>query len=519
MSTPCGHKKNTETVAQYRKRCGGRPLGMIMKMSEGDDKVELIKLYNKAMKMIPGSANQKKIKKQISALRKKLKMDEAPRKPRKKGQHRNSPSHSDLYTDENPKGTIHGLKFATVKDAEKSVSKIKNSGKSHAHKIQAAVAMEQRAREMGKSSQAAVYRKFINQMKKKTKQKNEGWSDKYKKSIDCNNPKGFSQKAHCAGKKKRESVMKEEHTCHDCGQTLDINEAGFKFVIRKGKKVKKLICPPGTKSVGKRKCKRMGSKERLRRLKGLKITRRKAKAKLAKTLRKRKKSLKKRKRMGLKNESLLEQLVGKPITEAQFDEAAGKKDACYHKIKARYDVWPSAYASGALVKCRKVGAKNWGNKSKKEGVNEDIDSQIKSMMDRREKMKKRGASTSSINSVTQMIKKLRDKKRKMNESYDIYSDDGGWGYTLTGIVEAEYQGRKVDLGKIMQGDTKKFKVYVKNDKGNVVKVNFGHKGKGGKKTMRIRKSNPKARKSFRARHNCDNPGPRWKARYWSCKKW
>ena len=103
MSTPCGHKKNTETVAQYRKRCGGRPLGMIMKMSEGGDKVELIKLYNKAMKMIPGSANQKKIKKQISALRKKLKMDEAPRKPRKKGQHRNSPSHSDLYTDENPK--------------------------------------------------------------------------------------------------------------------------------------------------------------------------------------------------------------------------------------------------------------------------------------------------------------------------------------------------------------------------------------------------------------------------------
>ena len=217
--------------------------------------------------------------------------------------------------------------------------------------------------------------------------------------------------------------------------------------------------------------------------------------------------------------SKLEELVGKPITEEQFDEAAGKKDACYHKVKARYDVWPSAYASGALVKCRKVGAKNWGNKSKKEGVNEDIDSQIKSMMDRREKMKKRGASTSSINSVTQMIKKLRDKKRKMNESYDIYSDDGGWGYTLTGIVEAEYQGRKVDLGKIMQGDTKKFKVYVKNDKGNVVKVNFGHKGKGGKKTMRIRKSNAKARKSFRARHNCDNPGPRWKARYWSCKKW
>ena len=106
-----------------------------------------------------------------------------------------------------------------------------------------------------------------------------GWSKKYKKSINCNNPKGFSQKAHCAGRKKQENKM----------------------------------------------------------------------------------SLK------------LEELVGKPITEQQFDEAAGKKDACYHKVKARYDVWPSAYASGALVKCRKVGAKNWCNKSKKEGINEGPD--------------------------------------------------------------------------------------------------------------------------------------------------
>jgi len=100
---------------------------------------------------------------------------EAKRIPRKKGQHRGSSSHSDLYTDENPKGTIHGLKFATVKDAKASVSKIRNSGKKHAHKIQAAVAMEQRAREMGKTAQAAVYRAYINQMKKKTKKKNESF--------------------------------------------------------------------------------------------------------------------------------------------------------------------------------------------------------------------------------------------------------------------------------------------------------------------------------------------------------
>ncbi len=87
------------------------------------------------------------------------------------------------------------------------------------------------------------------------------------------------------------------------------------------------------------------------------------------------------------------------------------------------------------------------------------------------------------------------------------------------INEAEYQGRTVKLGKPMQGDVKKFKVYVKNPQGNVVKVNFGHKGKGGEKTMTIKKNNPERRKSFRARHNCDNPGPRHKARYWSCRAW
>ena len=81
------------------------------------------------------------------------------------------------------------------------------------------------------------------------------------------------------------------------------------------------------------------------------------------------------------------------------------------------------------------------------------------------------------------------------------------------VNEAEYQGRKVTLNKPMQGDVKKSKVYVKNAKGNVVKVNFGQKG------MNIKKNNPGSRKSFIARHNCSNPGPKWKARYWSCRAW
>ena len=162
-----------------------------------------------------------------------------------------------------------------------------------------------------------------------------------------------------------------------------------------------------------------------------------------------------------------------------LNEEEGKKDACYHKVKARYDVWPSAYASGALVKCRKVGAANWGNKSKK---NEELE-----MSEQEEK-----------------------------ELMEIIGDST--------LEEAEYQGRKVTLNKPTRGDVKKFKVYVKDPStGNIKKVNFGHGGTSakakGEKTMKIRKNNPKARKNFRARHNCDNPGPKTKARYWSCKKW
>tara|TARA_R110000822_G_scaffold97799_3_gene221725 strand:+ start:1302 stop:1889 length:588 start_codon:yes stop_codon:yes gene_type:complete len=112
------------------------------------------------------------------------------------------------------------------------------------------------------------------------------------------------------------------------------------------------------------------------------------------------------------------------------------------------------------------------------------------------------------------------------ETYDdddeFYEQYGEMWYNDDDIMdEAEYQGRKVKLGKPMQGDVKKFKVYVKDPKtGNTKKVNFGHGGSSVKgKAMKIKKNNPAARRSFRARHNCDNPGPRTKARYWSCRKW
>ena len=94
------------------------------------------------------------------------------------------------------------------------------------------------------------------------------------------------------------------------------------------------------------------------------------------------------------------------------------------------------------------------------------------------------------------------------EASEIYDEDGK-------ALGAEYQGRKVTLNKPFRtpDGPKKTSVYVKNEKGNVVKVNFGYPN------MKIKKSDPARRKSFRARHNCSNPGPKWKARYWSCKAW
>ena len=99
-----------------------------------------------------------------------------------------------------------------------------------------------------------------------------------------------------------------------------------------------------------------------------------------------------------------------------------------------------------------------------------------------------------------------------DDFFEAYGDM--WYNEDEALDEAEYRGRKVPLGKPMQGDVKKFKVYVKDPKtGNIKKVNFGDPN------MRIKKSNPARRRSFRARHNCANPGPRTKARYWSCRKW
>jgi len=103
---------------------------------------------------------------------------------------------------------------------------------------------------------------------------------------------------------------------------------------------------------------------------------------------------------------------------------------------------------------------------------------------------------------------------KEYENIDEACEECIFEHEMEGIQEAEYQGKKVKLNDPVRGASKKFYVYVKNETGNVVKVSFGDTT-----GLSIKRDNPARRKSFRARHNCDNPGPKWKARYWSCYQW
>ena len=415
--------------------------------------------------------------------RKEVKEESNSRIPRKKGQPANSKKHSDLYTDENPKGTIHGLGFKDVATAKASVAKIKKSSRSHAHKIQAAIAMEQRARVMGKTSEAAVFRKFINSMKKKTKQMNEEKKGDHEISMAQSQLKkserNIKKLRKALGTKERDipawvqaKITDTEHNTDAAAGYMEEGKRDGKSAKSKGYSLRdwfkgggwvqaggKYDGKPCAKQPGQKTkpfCRdaddraNMSKKERSRR--AAKKRRedpnpnRKGKAKmvsasysnwrnelqlnegmglgiaagaaalaaapyLAKKFLKPKadKAIKRgRKELHLKGNPIgagarglgegsafgggqlrpydnVRNLKGELINLNQIDAKIkakqvnnkkgvkeeyveeGKKDACYYKVKSRYSVWPSAYASGALVKCRKVGAKNWGNKTKKEG--------------------------------------------------------------------------------------------------------------------------------------------------------
>ena len=335
---------------------------------------------------------------QEKAFGKKEGLEEEPRISRKKGQPAGSDKHSDLYTDENPEGTIHGLGFKDVKTARESVKKIINSGRSHAHKIQAAIAMEQRARVMGKKEEAAVYRSYIDKMKEKTKEMQERTlTDKEKDD--------------------------KEHNVMKLKKHMDT------FKDRYGKDAKSVMYAIATRDAKKEK--RYKEEVQLdEKIKGL---------------------INKSEKSGI-SYSILKKVYDRGM-------AAWKTG---HRPGTTPQQWAFARVNSFITK----GKGTWG------GADKDLARQVEMV-----------ESVSNINE---------------------------WGEVEE---EAEYQGRKVKLNNPMKGDIKKTKVYVRNDKGNVVKVEFGDPN------MEIQRDDPENRKNFRARHNCDNPGPKWKARYWSCKFW
>ena len=330
-----------------------------------------------------------------------MKEESNPRIPRKPGQPAGSKKHSDLYTDENPKGTIHGLGFKDVATAKASVSKIRNSSRSHAHKIQAAVAMEQRAREMGKTSEAAVYRKFINTMKKKTKKMNEDVKrDEYGDPVG--GPKiSKKQKA----KNLKANTPDEQHTTTTSEAANPAQQAAIAINMKKKGKKPKDMSEEGLrdwfgKSSGTTKSGRrvrgwvqVGGKydgKPCARQPGQKTTPKCVSSAKRRSMSKDERDSARRRKVaadpgqpqktGAAKPTMVSTDPKKKMKEnVSFAEAkdkkgkgSGTKDACYHKVKSRYSVWPSAYASGALVKCRKVGAANWGNSTKEEFVKDGI---------------------------------------------------------------------------------------------------------------------------------------------------
>jgi hypothetical protein len=362
-----------------------------------------------------------------------------------------------------------------------------------------------------------------------TKTKNEEWSQKYKNSIDCNNPKGFSQKAHCQGKKKNETMNIEERLNLFLEKNCPTDKA--KWAASKAAAKSKFDVYPSAYANG------WAAKNYKSKGGGWKSC---------------SESINEDKKIG-KTKS------GKDIY-LNFDNPAHKNfTAADHadasSVLLTVKSQPGMRAKNTVSAIRKKAAKQHFDASKvkygriRENVmcnecwdeNDELncddngncwemepprypsDSMAYREMNEEAPMNPSTAQPGGWVGDTDEIEEydveneqdMKEFVKFMKEYNQLLSEA-----TCPCLLEAEYQGRTVKLGKPMQGDVKKFKVYVKNDKGNVVKVNFGFGGTSAHgKRMVIKKNNPERRKNFRARHNCDSPGPRWKARYWSCRKW
>jgi hypothetical protein len=488
-----------------------------------------------AYKPAPGDATGKtKPSKHTKKFKQMFGDEKNPRIPRKKGQPAKSKKHSDLYTDEDPVGTIHGLGFKDVETARASVKKIENSDRTHAHKIQAAVAMEQRAKEMGKKAEAAIYRTYIEKMKRKTKRMKEFTDYMYEKAPDTADAMkrykagkaGFTDIAHLKAKglikradgTKRKSEMNEEFKFYpeDLHEYIQIPDFPRDDMQKEMAIVRKYISERTDEDVESIANNDEDSfysiKEYLKKIKvAFHENELRGIVKQAVPTIRHFKNKFNRKRpfeidgnldvLGSKTNktrsypsghSTQSMIIGLYASEKFPEHRDGIMEAAKEvgmgRVKAGFHFLSDHIAGQMLgTKMFEMMNKEDYGKAMKEYYEVGTDNYVNYLKD-----------------VTPGEKKEKDYEpildKKLNEFGEIDED-------------AEYQGRKVKLNNPTRGDVKKYKVYVKNEKGNVVKVEFGDPN------MEIKRDDPARRKSFRARHNCDNPGPKYKARYWSCKFW
>ena len=493
----------------------------------------------RAYKPAPGDATGKTKPSKHTKKFKQMFGDETnPRIPRKKGQPAGSKKHSDLYTDENPEGTIHGLGFKDVETAKASVAKIERSDRTHAHKIQAAVAMEQRAKEMGKKAEAAIYRTYIEKMKKKTKRMREFTEFMYEKAPDTQDAMkrykagkaGFTDIAHLKAK----GLIKRSDGTKKKSDKYEINEE-FKFypddiheyiqipdfprddMQKEMAIVRKFVSTrtdEDVESVANNDEDSFYSiKEYLKKIKvAFHEDELRGMVKQAVPTIRHFKNKFNRKRpfeidgnldvLGSKTNktrsypsghSTQSMIIGLYASEKFPEHREGimqaAKEVGMGRVKAGFH-FLSDHLAGQMLgqKMFEMMNKEDYGKAMKEYYEIGTDNYVNYLKD-----------------ITPGEEKQADyeqivDKPQLNAFGEIDED-------------AEYQGRKVKLNNPTRGDVKKYKVYVKNEKGNVVKVEFGDPN------MEIKRDDPARLKSFRARHNCDNPGPKYKARYWSCKFW
>ena len=488
---------------------------------------------------------------------------EEPRVPRKKGQPAKSDKHSDLYTDEDPRGTIHGLGFKDVETAKASVSKIERSDRTHAHKIQAAVAMEQRAKEMGKKAEASIYRTYINKMKEKTKKMNEGLWDNIRKKKE-RIKRGSGEKMRKKGEKGAPTSAQMKRAQEEAPDTTDAmkryksGKAGFTDIAHL--KAKGLIKrADGTK----RKSDKYEMTEEFKfypddlkdfikipdfprddMQREMGIIRKfistrtdKDEESVANNDRDSFYSIKQYlKKMKVEfHENELRDIVQQAVpTIRHFKNKFNRKRP--FEIDGNLDVlgsttnktrsYPSGHSTQAMIVALYVAqkfpehkdglmeaAKEVGIGRVKAGFHFLSDHVAGQMLGTKmfEQMNKGDYGDSLREYYLLGTPEYDEYLRKLTPGEKVKENINEWGEI---DEDAEYQGKKVKLNNPVRGGNKKFYVYVKNYKGNVVKVSFGDTT-----GLSIKRDDPERRKAFRARHNCDQKKDKTTPGYWSCKFW